>query len=164
MICAEAATEVEALKKALGEAEEKAVQQQAARKKLKARVKEVQQELPDAVKKCEALEHDASVQRAELAKARQSAKTARNEAQAALQEIQEAKKIAAGKAFNMQSKYVKKKYVLLTRIRSSLGAFADLPCNVSDAMEFFRAEEGSSAEKLFWSRYLAPEHPVPFTD
>ena len=54
-----AATEVEALRKALGEAEEKAVQQQAARKKLKAQVKEVQQELQDAVKKCEALEHDA---------------------------------------------------------------------------------------------------------
>ena len=70
VICAEAATEVEALRKALGEAEEKVVQQQAARKKLKARVKEVQQELQDAVKKCEALEHDASVQGAELAKAR----------------------------------------------------------------------------------------------
>ena len=39
--CAGAATEVEALRKALGEAEEKAIQQQAARKKLKARVKEV---------------------------------------------------------------------------------------------------------------------------
>ena len=38
-----AATEVEALKKALGKAEGKAVQQQAARKKLKARVNEVQQ-------------------------------------------------------------------------------------------------------------------------
>ena len=36
VICAGAATEVEALRKALGEAEEKAVQQQAARKKLKA--------------------------------------------------------------------------------------------------------------------------------
>ncbi len=51
IICAEVATEVEALRKALGEAEEKAVQQQAARKKLKARVKEIQQELQDAVKK-----------------------------------------------------------------------------------------------------------------
>ena len=40
-----AATEVEALRKALGEAEEKAVQQQAAHKKLEARVKEIQQEL-----------------------------------------------------------------------------------------------------------------------
>ena len=49
--CAGAATEVEAQRKALGEAEEKAVQQQAARKKHKARVKEIQQELQDAVKK-----------------------------------------------------------------------------------------------------------------
>ena len=45
VICAGATTEVEALKKALGEAEQKAVQQQAAHKKSKARVKEVQQEL-----------------------------------------------------------------------------------------------------------------------
>ena len=69
-----------------------------------------------------------------------------------------------GKAFSMQSKYVKMKYLLLTRIRSSPGAFADLPRSVSDAAEFFRAEERSSTEKLFWSQYLAPEHPVPFSD
>src|SRR3954467_3799778 len=61
----------------------------------------------------------------------------------------------------MQSKYVKKKYLLLTRIWSSLGAFADLPRSASDAAEFFRAEEGSSTEKLFWSQYLAPEHSMP---
>ena len=35
---------------------------------------------------------------------------------------------------------------------------------MSDAAEFFQAEEGSSTEKLFWSQYLAPEHPVPFSD
>ena len=64
----------------------------------------------------------------------------------------------------MQSKYVKKRFLLLTRIWSSLGAFADLPCSVADAVEFFRAEEGSSREKLFLSQYLAPEHPVPFSD
>lgn len=65
--------------------------------------------------------------------------TARVEAQGALQEIREAKKIMAG-------------------------AFADLPRSVSDAAEFFRAEEGSSVENLFWSQYLTPEHPMPFTD
>ena len=54
-----------------------------------------------------------------------------------------------GKAFSMQSKYVKKKYFLLTRIRNSPGAFVDLPRSVSDAAEFFRAKEGSSTEKLF---------------
>ena len=40
----------------------------------------------------------------------------------------------------------------------------DLPPSVSDTAEFFRAEEGSSMEKLFWSQYLAPEHLVPFSD
>ena len=104
-------------KKALAEAEGKAVEQQAARKKLEARVKEVQQELQDAVKKCETLEHDVSARGAKLTKARQSAKTARNEAQVALREIQEAKKITAGKAFKMQSKCVEKQYLLLTRVR-----------------------------------------------
>ena len=116
------------------------------------------------MKKCEALEHDASVRVTELAKARQGMETARNEAQAALQEIQEAKKITAGKAFKMQSKYAEKQYLLLTRVRSSPRAFANLPCSVPDAVEFYRAEGGGSMEKLFWSQYAAPEHPVSFTD
>ena len=42
--------------------------------------------------------------------------------------------------------------------------FADLPHSVSDAAEHYRAEEGMSTEKLFWSQYLGPEHPVPFSD
>ena len=53
------------------------------------------------------------------------------------------KKIAAGKAFYMQSKHVKVNYRLLTRIRSSSGAFADLPRSVSDAAQFYQAENGS---------------------
>ena len=137
MICTETTIEVEALRKALAEAEGKAVQQQAARKKLKARVGEVQQELQDVVKKCEALEHEALAREAELIKARQSLEATWNEAWDTLQEIQEAKKITAGKAFNMQSKYVERNYLLLTRIRSFPGAFVDLPRSVSDAAEFF---------------------------
>ena len=64
----------------------------------------------------------------------------------------------------MQSKYVRKRYLLLNWIWSSPRAFVDLSRSVSDAAEFFQAEEGSSTEKLFWSQYLAPEHPVPFSD
>ena len=82
MMCTEGTTEVEALKKALAEAEGKAVKEQAARKKLKARVNEVQQELQDAVKKCKTLERDASAQETELAKAHQSVETAQIEARA----------------------------------------------------------------------------------
>ena len=59
---------------------------------------------------------------------------------------------------------MRKKYILLTWIWSSPGAFANLPRGVADAAEFFQEEEGSSTEKLFWSQYLAPKHPVPFSD
>ena len=74
------------------------------------------------------------------------------------------KKIAAGKAFTMQIKQVKGTFLLLTRVRSSAGAFADLPRSVSDAAEFYRAEEGSSMEKLFWYQYTGTEHPMPLSD
>ena len=74
------------------------------------------------------------------------------------------KKIAAGKAFFMQSKHVNVNYLLLTRIQSSLGVFADLPRSVSDAAAFYRAEEGSSREKVFWSQYAEAGHPVPLSD
>ena len=40
----------------------------------------------------------------------------------------------------------------------------DLTRSIADAVGFFRAEVGSSVEKLFWSQYLAPEHPVPLSD
>ena len=64
----------------------------------------------------------------------------------------------------MQSKYAEKQYLLLTRVRSSPGDFADQPRSVSDAAEFYRVEGGGSTEKLFWSQYAAPEHPVSFID
>ena len=60
IICVGAMNKVEALKKALAEAEGKAVKEQAACKKLKARLNEVHQELQDAVKKYETLEGDVS--------------------------------------------------------------------------------------------------------
>ena len=72
--------------------------------------------------------------------------------------------MAAGKVFFMQSKHIKVNYLLLTRIQSSPGVFADLPRNVSDAAEFYRAKEGSSTEKVFWSQYAEAEHLVPLSD
>ena len=92
---------MDTLKKALAEAEEKAANEKAPCEKHEARVSEVQQELQDAVKKCKSLERKITDQESVLAKARQSAQEARVEAQSALQEIQEARKIAAGKAFIM---------------------------------------------------------------
>ena len=99
----------------------------------------------------ECLERDSKAQASELAVAIENAKAAKAESQKTLQELDEVKKIAAGKAFFMQSKHINVSYLLLTRIRSSPGAFADLPRSVSDAAAFYRAEEGSSTEKVFWS-------------
>ena len=145
------ASEVESLKSTLAEAKKEAEEERAAYQKHEARLDEVQQELKDAISKCVSLERKVSDQDSELAKALQSTKEARVEAQGACQEIREAKQIAEGKAFNMQSKFVRRKYTLLTRIWSSPGAFADLPQSIADAADFFQAEEGSSIEKLFWS-------------
>ena len=44
------------------------------------------------------------------------------------------------------------------------GVFAELPRSISDAAQFYRAEERNTADKLFWSQYLAPNYPVPFVD
>ena len=74
------------------------------------------------------------------------------------------KKIAAGKAFFMQSKHVEEAFLLLTRVRSSPGEFVDLPHSVSDAAALYRAEEGRSTEKVFWSQYAEAGHPVPLSD
>ena len=135
-----ATIEVASLKKGLSKAEDKAATECTEREKQDAWVGEVQQELQEFGKKFESLERDFKTQESELAKALQSAKDAKAEAQKAQQEIQADKKIAAGKAFIMQRNHVEETFLLLTRIRSSPGAFTDLPCSISDATEFYRAE------------------------
>ena len=79
-----ATTEVAALKKALSEAEDKAVTERTEREKQDAWVSEVQQELQEFGKKFESLERDFKTQESELAKALQSAKDPKAEAQRAL--------------------------------------------------------------------------------
>ena len=132
-----ATTEVATLKQAMSEAENKVAQKRTEREKQEARVGEVQQELQALVTKHEALELDSKTRESELAVALETAKSAKAEAQKALQEIDAMKKIMAGKAFYMQSKHGKVNYLLLTRIRSSPGAFTDLPRSVSDAAQFY---------------------------
>ena len=64
----------------------------------------------------------------------------------------------------MHSKYIEGMFLVLILNLDFPGAFADLPQSVSDAAEYYRAEEGMSTEKLFWSQHLGFEHPVPFSD
>ena len=125
-----ATTEVATLKKALSEAEDKAAKDRLEREKQEAWVGEVQQELEALSKNNESLELDSKTREFELVKVLESARSAKAEAHKAPQEIDAVKKIVAGKAFIMQRKHVKETFLLLTRVRSSPGAFADLPRSV----------------------------------
>ena len=92
-------TEVEALKKAVAEADKKAAAEQALREKHEARVIETEREIQEAVKKSETLEQGLAGKESELAQALEAADDAREEARGTLKDIQEARKVAAGKAF-----------------------------------------------------------------
>ena len=96
-----ATTEVATLQKALSEAEDKAAKERIEREKQEAWVGEVQQEVQALAKKHESLELDSETRESELAKALESARSAKAEAHKALQDIDAVKKIAAGKAFIM---------------------------------------------------------------
>ena len=159
-----ATSEVATLKQALVEAEKRAATERTKREKYEADVGKVRQELQALMEKHESLELDSKTRASELAVAIENAKFAKAESQKTVQELDAVKKIAAGKAFFMQSKHINVSYLLLTRIRSSPGAFTDLPRSVSDAATFYRAEEGSSTEKVFWSQYAEAGHPVPLSD
>ena len=156
-----ATTKVATLKQALSEAEKKAATERAEWEKFEAQVGEVRQELQVLMQKHESLELNSKTRASELAAALKTAKSAKAEAQKALQEVEAIKKIAAGKAFFMQSKHIKVNYLSLTRIRSSPGAFADLPRSVLDAAAFYRAEEGSSTEKVCGLNMLRPNTRCP---
>ena len=94
-----ASAEYEALKKVVADANEKAVAKQALCEKHEARVIEAERELQEAVKKSDALEQSLAKKESELAQALQTTEDARAEAHGALKDIQEARKVAAGKAF-----------------------------------------------------------------
>ena len=132
-----ATNEVATLKEAVSAAECNAAAERVDQEKQEARVAVVRQELQALMEKHEILERDSKTRESELASALESAKSAKAEARRALQEIEAMKKIAAGKAFFMQSKHVKVNYLLLTRVRSSPGAFVYLPRSVSDAAQFY---------------------------
>ena len=91
----------------MAEAEKKEAAEQALHEKHEARVIEAKRELQEAVQKCKTLEKSLAGKESELSQARQAVSDARGEAQGALKEIQEARKIAAGKAFSVKSKYRK---------------------------------------------------------
>ena len=43
-------------------------------------------------------------------------------------------------------------------------AYLDLAASAADATEHFRDQMDREVEKLFWSQFNNPEHPLPLTD
>ena len=103
---------VEALKKAIAEAEEKSATEQALCEKHEAKVVEAKRELQEAMKKCETLEQSLMEKEFELTRAHHAVRDAHGETQGALQEIQEAREITAGKVFFHVKKVFQEKIML----------------------------------------------------
>ena len=107
VLCALGANaEIEALKKAVAEADKKAATEQALREKHEARVIEAERDLQEAVKKSETLEQSLAGKESELAQALEGTNDAREEARGALKDIQEARRVAAGKAFSYLQQFL----------------------------------------------------------
>ena len=102
-------TEVEALKKAVAKAEEKAAAEQALREKCEARVIKAEQELQEAVTKCETLEQSLTEKESELTKAHQAARDARRETQGACRRSKRRGRSQRVRLFSMQIKYLRRK-------------------------------------------------------
>ena len=117
-------------------------------------------ELKDATSRCEFLEKDNKTRAVDLYKALQEAREARSESRAAREEIRQAGEIATGKPFLLQTKLGDLKYAPLNQMWSSPDTFLDLPKSVSDATQFFQAQEGHATEKLFWSQFSMPKSPL----
>ena len=107
VLCALGANaEIEALKKVVAEADKKAAAEQALREKHEARVIEAERELQEAVKKSETLEQSLAGKESELAQALQAANDVREAARGALKDIQEARRIAVGRAISYSKRFV----------------------------------------------------------
>lgn len=173
-ISADGAAAVEALRAELARAKEQARcsdaaaekaladlrAEQAARCQNEEKISALALELKNTASRCELLEKENKAKMVELDKAVREASEARSESRAAREEIQQAKEIAAGKPFLLQTKFGDPDYAQLNQVWSSPAEFLDLPKSSSDAAQFYQAQEGYAMEKLFWSQFGASKRPL----
>ena len=133
---------------------------QAARRQDEEKISMVALELENASGRCEFLEKDNKALTAELDKALQEAREARSESRAVREEVRQAREIAAGKPFLLQTKFGDPNYAQLNQVWSSPDEFLDLPKSSSDAAQYYQARDGYATEKLFWSQFGASKRPL----
>ena len=89
-----------------------------------------------------------------------AAKDARPKIRAAKEELRQAGDIAAGKPFLLRTKFGDPKYALLDQLWSSADAYLDLAASAADATKFFKDQKDHEVEKMFWSQFNVPVHPL----
>ena len=89
-----------------------------------------------------------------------AAKETRSKIRAAKEELRQAGDITAGKPFLLRTKFGDPKYAPLDQLWSAVDAYSDLAMSVADATEFFKDQKDHEVEKLFWSQFNAPAHPL----
>ena len=75
----------------------------------------------------------------------------RSESRAAREEVRQAREIAAGKPFLLQTKFGDPNYVQLNQVWSSPDKLLDLPKSSTYAAQYYQARDGYEMEKLFLS-------------
>ena len=80
------------------------------------------------------------------------------------EELQQAGKIVAGGSYLLRTKFLDPKYAPLDGRWSLADAYVDLAKSMADAVEFFKDQGEKEVEKLFWSQFNAPTHPLPLNE
>ena len=117
-------------------------------------------ELKDAADRYQLLEEENRAKATDLEKARVATKEARSKIRATKEELHQAADIVSGKPFLLQAMFGDPKYAPLDRLWSSADAYVDLAASAADVAEYFKDREDHKVEKLFWSQFHAPAHPL----
>ena len=137
---------------------------QAAHRQSEEKIAETAGELKNATDRYVLLEKENKASSAELDKALNAAKEMRTEIRGMREELQQADKIMAGGSYLLRMKCLDPKYAPLAGRWSPADAYADLTNSTSVAAKFFEDQGDKEVEKLFWSQFNAPTHPLPLSD
>src|SRR3954464_10839109 len=178
MLDANGAAAVEGLRAELAKAKEQARKSDAdarrAREELKAeqashcRSKEMMADLTEKLKsaadRCKLLEEEGRTRQTDLERAVSNAKDARSGMRAAREELCQAGLIADGKPFPLRRKFCDPKFAPLDGAWGVEDTYLDLAASTADATRYFQGKKDHEVEKLFWSQFANPEHPLAVDD
>jgi hypothetical protein len=125
--------------------------------KHQARVEEIQLELKDASKKCEALELKEKERAAELSTLKTELQKERVDRRTFEEEISQAQAILSGKPYLLQCVFGDDRFKALTQVWRSVGAGLDLQKSAADAKQFYASRGEGDEARVFWAQFGAPE-------